>query len=159
MCHLITLCSLGHYVLIHLTYILSIWGHYHVISPVIMRTALLRWLASLFVSVSLSTVHAGDVTVRRWSLTCWPHDYNGQYVDLYGGFQCTNLYPGLIWAVKISPFGHTVQLWLICLSFPYVCLGKTVHHYRGDQQSDSGNVRQWNNTPLVLPMEFPDNSC
>ena len=55
----------------HTSYIHFIYlGHYHVISPVIMRTALLRWLASLFVSVSLSTVHAGDVTVRRWSLTC-----------------------------------------------------------------------------------------
>ena len=43
------------YISTHTSHIHFIYlGHYHVISPVIMRTALLRWLACLFVSVSSS---------------------------------------------------------------------------------------------------------
>ena len=82
---------------------LSIWGHYHVISPVIMRTALLRWLASLFVSVSLSTVHAGDVTVRRWSLTCWPHDYTTAICRFITGISMYQFIPWTYLSCSRSP--------------------------------------------------------
>ena len=56
MCHLITLCSLGHYVLIHLTYILSIWVI--IMSSVLSLCAppcFAGWLAYLCQSVLVST--------------------------------------------------------------------------------------------------------